>query len=365
MKIALIHDFLDIYYSEQENRTIESHHNRVIGSITSALEELGHEVELVEANSQLREHLIKIEPQFAFNYSLRKDKKSQLALAPLQLEQLKIPYSGCSPQVCISAFNKYKTKLILQNAGVATSKYCLITDCHEIRIPHFLTFPIFIKPITGGCSLGINERNLVYSQESCEKVVKEVIEKNHQPVLIEQYLPGREFTVGILGNNPPRLLPIREFIFDSNLTNHVPFRCFQTKMKHGGNEKAICPAWLSKKEEESIRNLALNAFQAVGCRDYARIDIRCDMEGSPYVIEINALPSLIPQKSSFAIMARIAGIPFKDLIREILLYASMRYDISFEHIPSRPIQMPDYQIARYALNRSFETYSTEDYQAKQ
>lgn len=330
MQIALISDPLTLNYSEQVNITMELHHNRVIECIASAIERLGHEVECIEANNELKEHLLRIEPQIVFNRSLRKDDKSGLAFTPYLLDELKIRYTGSNAEVCISAFNKNKTKHILQEASIPTSKYCLAADPKEIQIPDSLSFPLFIKPIRGGCSRGIYERNLVFSKGSCMEIVRTTIEQNHQPLLIEEFLAGREFTVGILGNDPSQVLPVLEFIYNAPEDNHFLFRSFNSKMIEGKGEKKSCPAILSEIEEDRIKILAIDTYQAIGCRDYARIDIRCNKDGIPHVLEVNALPSLIPNGSSFANMAASAGISFDNLIGTILNSAGERYDIDIE-----------------------------------
>lgn len=331
MQIALISDPITLNYSEKVNRRIESHHKLVIECITSAIEKLGHDVECIDANNELKEQILRIKPQIVFNRSIRKDERSGLAFTPSLLDKLKIPYTGSNAEVCISAFNKNKTKRILQEASILTSKYCLITDPNEIQIPDSLSFPLFIKPIKGGCSLGIYEQNLVFSKESCMKIVRTTIEQSRQPVLIEEFLTGREFTVGILGNDPPRALPVLEYVNDTPECNNYLFRSFNTKMIEGKSENKSCPAILSEIEEDRIRNLAVETYQAVGCRDYARIDIRCNKDGIPHVLEVNALPSLIPNGSSFADMAETAGISFENLISTILISACERYDIDFEY----------------------------------
>jgi D-alanine-D-alanine ligase len=330
MRIALISDPLTTHYPEPIKMKIGSTHNSVIKNIASAIEKLGHEVGCFEANNELEKVISRIKPQVVFNLSNEEDHKSGLAFTPFLLDELKIPYTGSSAEVCVSAFDKNKTKRILQEAGIPTSKYCLIADPNEIQIPDSLSFPLFIKPVRGGCSLGIHEQNLVFSKESCMKIVRTTIEQSRQSVLVEEFLPGREFTVGILGNDPPQALPVLEYIYDTPENNKTLFRSFNTKMIEGKSEKKSCPAILSEIEEYRIRNLAVETYRAIGCRDYARIDIRCDKDGIPHVLEVNALPSLIPDGSSFATMAEIAGISFDNLISTILVSACERYDLDCE-----------------------------------
>jgi len=331
MRIAIISDPLTTNYSDPVSIRIESTHKKAINSIASAIGNLGHKVECIRENNKLEEYILRSKPQLVFNQSNKEDHMSGLTFTPSLLDKLKIPYTGSDAEVCISAFNKKTTKRILQKAGIPTSKYCLISGPNEIRIPDSLSFPLFIKPVRGGCSQGIYEQNLVFSKESCMRIVRTTIEQSNQPVLVEEFLSGREFTVGILGNDPPRALPVLEYVHDTPENNNYPFRSFHTKMIEGKSENKSCPAALSEIEEDRIRNLAVETYLAIGCRDYARIDIRCDKDGIPHILEVNALPSLIPNGSSFSTMAETAGISFDCLISTILIYASERYSIYSEH----------------------------------
>lgn len=327
MQIVLISDPLKLIYSETDNRAIESHHHYLIASMTSAFNKLGHAVECVEANSGLKDQILRIKPQVVFNRSIRKDGGSDIEFTLSLLDELNIPYTGSTAEVCINAYDKYKTKKLLREANIPTPEFCLVSDSGDIQIPQSLNFPLFVKPGMGGCSRGIDERNPVFSSEACLQVVRSTIEQNHQPALVEEFITGREFTAGILGYAPPRMLPILEIIQTASEEHKFPFRNFKAKIVEKKGETKSCPAILSPIEEERIRDLAVKAYNAIGCRDYARIDIRCDKEGNPYVLEVNALPSLTPNASSFAIMAKAAGISYENLIRAIIIYACDRYSI--------------------------------------
>ena len=331
MRIALISDPIKTNYPEPVNKKLESTHNNVIKSIASAIKRLGFEVNCVEANNELEEYISISRPQFVFNVSNKEIHKSGFAFTPSLLDKLRIPYTGSNAEICVSAFNKNKTKQILQKAGIPTSKYCVIANPNKIQIPDYLSFPLFIKPVRGGCSQGIYKQNLVFSKRSCKEIISNTIRQSKQPVLVEEFLPGREFTVGILGNNPPRILPILEYVYDTPERSNYLFRSFIRKMIEGKSEIKSCPAILSKKEEGRIRALAVKTYQAIGCRDYARIDFRYDKDGIPHVLEVNALPSLIPNGSSFATISETAGIPFYCLINTILISAYERYSIDREY----------------------------------
>jgi len=327
MRVALIYDS---FYSinHKETKLIRAHQEKGIQSIRNSLIQLRHIVYCCEANPELEEQLLKIKPQIAFNCSLRNPCVTGNPLAPYLLEKMKIPFSGSSARVCAITFNKHKTKSILKKAGIPTTNSYVIKNLAEIRIPHALAFPLFIKPIWGGCSRGIDQRNLVRDPQAFYKVIEEILQEIKQPILVEEFLPGREFSVGIIGNRQPRALPILEILFQSTNEHSIPFRSFSKKMGIGTKEEKVCSANLDKKSENEVKTLAIQTYQAIGCQDYARVDLRLNQEGKPYVLEINALPALNPDRSSFPQMAKAAGINYTALIENILVLASQRYSLS-------------------------------------
>jgi len=295
--------------------------------MASAFTALGHEVVSVEVNDDLKQWLLKVKPQLAFKRLTRMDAGSDVDPTLSLLDKLGIPHIGSSAGVCINAYNKHKSKCLFDKARIPTPGYCLVSDPADIHIPPSLQFPLFVKPIMGGCSRGIDDRNPASSQEACTGLIRTTIERNRQPALVEEFKTGREFTVGILGNDPPRVLPILEVIQTPSAGREYPFRSFKTKTVEKKNERKSCPAALSDVEKDRIRDIGLRVFNLIGCRDYARVDIRCDKEGNPFILEVNALPSLTPGSSSFTAMAEAAGISFQNLVQEIIASAMKRYAV--------------------------------------
>jgi D-alanine-D-alanine ligase len=298
----------------------------VADNIAAAVSRLGYQFKHLKADHDLLDKLISFDPDFVFNRSNRENSDQNFAYTPHLLDDLGIPYTGPNAQNCVTAYNKYLTKKILQNLEIPTPRFALVDNPKDIKIPDNLSFPLFVKPVTGGSSLGIEGENLVFRKDSCQIICSNLIKKFDRPVIVEEFLNGREFTVGILGNKPPKALPILEFIHFSNGDYH--FRSFTSKMVLGKYEKKSCPALISKQQEKEITDLALKAYEAVGCRDYARIDIRFDENNTPHVLEVNAFPSLVSDGSSFALMAAAAGLSFQDLIDEILNIAMKRIHLN-------------------------------------
>lgn len=323
MRIALITDPKRMDCPESIKKIYDKSLQQVTGCIVEAIKSLEHEVKHIIAKTDLQDKLIKFNPNLVFNRSNSIDPRSGFSATPTLLDKLQIPYTGPNAKKCVVAMNKFQTKNILKKLSIPTPKYILIDSANDIHIPEDMSFPLFIKVIKGGCSLGIERENLVFDKEQCNATCTYLIKNFNQPVIIEEYLEGREFTVGVMGNKHPKVLPILEFINISK--EEYQFRSFSTKMIVGKYEKKSCPAFVSKRIENEIIDLSLKTYIEVGCRDYARIDIRLDKYNQPQILEVNAFPSLIPNRSSFGLMAKAAGLSFEELIKIILGIACKRH----------------------------------------
>ena len=322
MRIALITDPRGMDYPVSIYEPYYESLLHVADNIADAIIGLGHKFEHFLADHNLYDELIRFDPNLVFNRSTRENSDRRFAFTPQLLDHLSIPYTGPNAQNCVTAYNKYLTKKVLQYLEISTPKFALIDNPKVIQNIDNLSFPLLVKPVMGGSSLGIEGENLVFTKKSCQ-IICSILRKNFdRPVIVEEFLNGREFTVGILGNETPKALPILEFINFSN--GDYYFRSFTSKMVMSEYEKKSCPALISKQEKNKIITLALRAYKALGCRDYARIDIRFDKNNTPHVLEVNAFPSLISDGSSFALMAAVAGLSFMDLIDKILSIASKR-----------------------------------------
>jgi D-alanine-D-alanine ligase len=323
MHLVLVYDSNNPRQNAEGSRVIQSFHEDVNQAIMMALRENGHVVSALETDANLEERLGKLKPDFVFNCSNTGQDEGQKSFAPRILKKLGIPFTGSGGSACYNAYDKARTKQILLAAHIATPQALVIRDPRHYKIPESLTYPLFVKPVSGGCSYGIGRNNLVRSKANLNKRVQQIFDKVESPLLVEEFLEGREFTAGILGNNQPRVLPIMEFKYKRD--NGASFRSYQLKMVDYANEEVRCPAELGSNKLLEVRRLVQRTYQAIGCRDYARVDVRMDRTGKPYVLEVNALPNLMPKTSSYAIMAQKAGMNFRELIRRILLNAAARY----------------------------------------
>jgi len=322
MKIALITDPRRTDYPEAIQRAYHRTLRHVIESIAFAIRGLGHTYMHIEANDALLDEIAGFRPDLIFNRSNQRSEETGLASTPHLLHRLGIPFTGPNARNCVVAFDKAKTKNILRKMGLRTANFITFNTPDQVQRPEGLHFPLIVKPVQGGCSVGIEDENLIHTDKSLQRVCTYLIENYQRPVIVETFIAGREFTVGILGNQHPEVLPILEYTHPSGNPYH--FRSFHNKMHSAKLEKKTCPANLTEKEEGKVSDLALNAYHAIGCRDYARIDMRFDHQHIPHVLEVNAFPSLIPDGSSFTHMAAVQGLSFKALINRILRTAVRR-----------------------------------------
>lgn len=179
-------------------------------------------------------------------------------------------------------------------------------------MPTNIRYPVIVKPEHEGSSIGISAKSVANSPQELKEVVEEVITNFRQPALIEEFVSGREFTVGVLGGEQPRILPPVEILFNEG----SGFYSQAVKSQDGVQTK--CPTDVEPELLKRIEETVLGAFRVLECRDYARIDVRLDADGVPYVIDVNTLPGLEPGYSDYPEAAKAAGIEFKELVEHLL-----------------------------------------------
>jgi D-alanine-D-alanine ligase len=212
----------------------------------------------------------------------------------------------------------------------------LFTGKEKLRPLHY---PVIVKPNQEGTSKGITTKSVVDDEAGVRLRARELIEKYGQPALVEEYVTGREFTVGLLGERRPRVLPPMEVVFLKQQTRPVyDYECKQDWEKHVRYE---VPASLTKDELRAMEKVCRTTFQTLGCRDVARIDLRMTGDGRIYVIEVNPLPGLTPDYSDLCLIANGAKIEYRSLIGEILSGAIKRWREKDEgRQPSREAPAP-------------------------
>ncbi len=322
-------DALAEYDSEETARGLEA-----------ALRAGGHEVFPLEADVTLFDTVRQIRPDLCFNIAEGMYGDAREAHAPAVLEMLEIPYTGSKVLAQGISLDKAMTKRVWRDAGLPTAPFQVFYHGDEPLDPA-LTFPLFVKPVREGSGMGVSTASKVQDEAALRLQVRWVLQTYHQPALVEVYLPGREFTVGLIGNTltpgeMPRstffnqrgfhVLPILE-VDVSPIAEAEGIYTGTVKADHPLDANYRCPAPLEAEQTAEMQELAIRAFEAIGGLDVARVDFRMDAAGRLQLLEINTLPGVNPRYSDIVLAARGEGLAYNDLINEILQVAAVRYGL--------------------------------------
>jgi D-alanine-D-alanine ligase len=246
-------------------------------------------------------------------------------------ELLGVHYTGNRPLALATCQNKYRTKILLEAEGLPTPDYLLIK---QLPVPrdHPLVFPLIVKPALEDASGGIEPESVCIDQETLEDRVGWVLTEFDMPALVEEYIEGREIHVAVLGNDPPICLPLFEMEFEDAIDIERGWQpriiSFRAKWDPRSEEfytmDSVCPAQgLDPEVEDDIRRIALRAYEAMGCRDYARVDLRVDDDGDIWILEVNPNPDLI-EGAGFVQCAEASGRSYAQVLGEITRMALER-----------------------------------------
>ncbi len=329
MKIALTYNLKKKDETKPADYFSEFDSEETINAISCALKKRGHAVDLVDVEQlNLFSYFRKNRVDMVFNIAEGKCGKFRESEIPAILDYLDIPYTGSNTFSLALALNKAFTKKILKAENIPTPHFQVFTKENQELDPS-LKFPLIVKPNYEGSAKGINASNVVNTKEDLFEKIKEIQESYKQEVLVEEFIEGKELTVGILENGKVTILPILEIDFSTCEKSGEYFYSWRMKEFQGNAEFGLvptfhCPARLDKNTERLVKEMALKTHHAVGCYDISRTDIRLSQDSVPYVLEINPLPGLNPTESNFPIMAYAAGMKYEDIIESILMSASER-----------------------------------------
>jgi len=293
--------------------------------IAAALEAEGHTVTMLGGGREFLGKILHDKVDFAFNIAEgRGAYRSREAQVPSILEMLDIPYSGSDPQCLAICLDKPLTKKLVASQGVSTPNWRVINDRQELRQIDTgdFPFPAIVKPAYEGSSKGIRLTSVVEDAKQAIEVTESLLEKYQQPAMVEEIILGDEVTVGIIGNSTPRVLGMMRIIPKQNEGYFI--YNLDVKRNYLDLVEYECPAGLEEKVLHCIQVSSLSAFQALGCRDFARLDFRISTAGVPYFLEINPLPGL-GIHSDLVIMAKKMGWSHRQLINAVLNAARERY----------------------------------------
>ena len=307
-----------------------------IDAVARALARHGEVIRL-EARDDFPERLRAARPDILFNIAEGLRGPNRESHVPAFCEFYGVPYSGSDPFTLALCLDKARTKEILRAHGVPTADWALARSASEVdRIAaRGWTYPLFAKPVHEGSSKGITERNLAADADALRALVLDLLERYAQPVLIETFLPGAEFTCGVLGNGASaRVLPIVGMNFDALPAGALPIYGFEAKWLWDRPENPLeifsCPANISDGLRSEVEDVVLRAFAVLGCRDWSRVDVRLDATGRANIVEVNPLPGILPDPADNSCLpkaARAAGLDYDALIGACLEAAAARQGV--------------------------------------
>ena len=318
----------DLYAEWDEPSTIDA--------VERALTPLGEVIRL-EADARFPAALAAARPDFVFNIAEGLYGPNRESHVPAICEFLGIPYHASDPLALALSLHKARAKEIMAQHGVPTAPFLLARSRDDARnCP--LAFPLFAKPAFEGSGKGVSVKSLCQNRAELVAQVGYLLDTYRQPVLVETWLPGREFTVAIIGNgDEARCLPIVGMRFDTLPPGAPPIYGYEAKWLWDTIDQPLeiyeCPADIPEPLADEVRAAALAAYRALDCRDWCRVDLRCDAAGRAMVVELNPLPGILPDprdNSCLPKAARAAGIGYDDLIRLVA-------DIAWRRISGRPL----------------------------
>ena len=322
-----------------------------IQAIQDAIEADGHSSIFLPADIHLARHLQEVCPDICFNISEGLGGDAREAQVPALLEMMHIPYTASRVLANAIALDKTMTKHVWRDHGLPIAEFQEFSAPDDPISPA-LTYPLFVKPAREGTGMGMDGDAIVRNEKELRRRITWVIQNYNQPALVEDYLCGREFTVGVLGRKGANRATLRPDLYEEDGYHRFPILEVDTSRSitpgvyghhakslgfdENGVPKFLCPAHIDMGLEEELHTLAIRGHEAIGALDVSRIDFRLNGEGEPRLIEINSLPGLSPGFSDLCVIANAEGISYQDLILEILYLGASRYGL----LPVGPEAIP-------------------------
>jgi D-alanine-D-alanine ligase len=326
MRVGLTYNLGSDYQPKEEDppdAAAEFDTQATIDGLAHAVSASGHEPVHIGDGLKLYRWLMDNQVDLVFNIAEGYNGRAREAQIPALLEMLQIPYVGSDPVTLGIALDKVLTKQIMKAERIPTAPFLKANRIEELnQIP--LKYPLFAKPVHEGTGKGIDSESKIKTYPKLKSRVKYLLKTYREPVLIEEYLEGDEFTVGIVGT-PPHVIGTMQIVIDTDQVED--FYSYRVKEDYERYVHYVCPPKIEPDRLEQIEEIALRAYKVLECRDFGRVDIRCDADGNPFFLEINPLAGLNPQHSDLCIIARHNGITYEQLIGRILYSALQRHHL--------------------------------------
>jgi D-alanine-D-alanine ligase len=330
-----------------------------IQAIQASIESDGHSTIFIPADNNLPYTLRDASPDICFNISEGLGGDGREAQVPALLEMLRIPYTASRVEANAISLDKTMTKRVWRDHGLPIAEFQEFATGNE-PVSRALHYPLFVKPAREGTGMGVDSGAIVYNEQQLRQRASWVISSYHQPALVEEFLPGREFTIGVLGRPDAARFSPHPDLYRKNGFHRFPtlevdssrsitpgvygHHCKVLNFGDEGMPGIMCPANISYELAERMHTLAMRAHLAIGAVDISRVDMRLNAQGKPVLIEINTLPGLTPAFSDLCIIGQAEGLSYRNLILEILYLGASRFGLL------RQVSMPAIQMAEMAAD---------------
>ena len=314
-------------FSQPENQPVdfleEFDAEETIDAIREALESEGHEVIKLGGGTHLIDRLKEASVDIVFNIAEGLEGRNREAHIPALLEFLNIPYTGSDPLTLSLTLDKAMAKRVIMSQNIPTPPFRKIERMEELDGLD-LRYPLFVKLCYEGSSKGVRVDSKILDRQSLEEKTRGLLKTYHSPLLVEEFVNGPEFTVGIVGNEDPFVLGVMQIEIKGKPAEES---IYSLEIKREWEEKVRyhCPPSIDQNLLKKIEEVALRAYRALECRDVSRVDIRVGADRTPYFLEINPLPGLSPVYGDLVIMARSMGWDYARLVKTIFHQALKRY----------------------------------------
>lgn len=325
LRIGLCYDLKSDYLAAgfAPHDVMEFDEEETIAGIAGALAGLGHSVDRVGRGTELARRLAGGDRwDLVFNFAEGVRGRSREAQVPALCEMFDQPYTFSDPLTCAVTLDKPLAKRVVRDSGLPTPPFAVVESLEQADAVA-LEPPLFVKPAAEGSSKGVTDRSRVSDRGELRGACDELIRLFRQPVLVESYLPGREMTVGIVGNgDDARVVGVMEVVFKDGTDQD-----YTALNKAEYVDRTVYRLLDGEPTARRAREVALGAYRALSCRDAARVDLRCDGDGEPCFLEVNPLPGLNPVTSDLPILSRMAGVSYPELLGSIVEAAARRWDL--------------------------------------
>lgn len=325
--VAIIYNLKKKTVSANDDEEAEYDSIDTVYAIRAALEKGGCRVSLFEADEKLATRLDADRPDIAFNIAEGIRGRGREAEVPALLNMYGIPFTGSDETTMCLALDKALAKRLVRSYGIRTPDYALIV--RGGRYSGKLAFPIIVKPNAEGSSKGIREKCVVRDRAELDALIAHNSGVYGADMLAEQYIAGREFTVGVLGNGDDvRVFEPMEISFKHSTQDEFCVYSFGVKKDYKKHIEYRCPSDIPQKVRDEMIRASRRIYAILGCLDFARLDFRVSQDGTPYFIEANPLPGLAPEYSDYPMLAGFCGVSYDELVLSILKAAAARYGIT-------------------------------------